>query len=438
MSGDDRPPGHGSAGRRPGPTRRRPENRLLIGFAVSRRRDADHGYLRRRRPALTRSLEIDGYRFTRYLSGPAGGHGPQPVVDGDVVCISDGEIYGAVAETGGAEDPISLYRRHGEDFAGRLDGDFALALYDFGRRVLLLANGPFGSKPLFVMGTEVASSRGALGGGERVAPNAVTVVDLDTGEHRRTTPEPFDFDHQHKESYDDWIRAFERAVARRAAEGCYVPLSAGYDSGGIDCALDRLGVIYKAYSIEGRENVDLLRRRNRAGEILRMDEATYAERGAFLRANAESETFRVTIFTGEEEDYDVLEDPATRGLALIHSRARAEGRRVFLSGQGADETLAACRHWPGTRFPENLEPWPDFAGNWQTAYLAKEEAAARACGVEARYPFLDRAVVQEFLWLAPELKNRHYKAPLHEYMTRCGYPFDENVKTGFTPLPRRS
>jgi hypothetical protein len=40
-----------------------------------------------------------------------------------------------------------------------------------------------------------------------------------------------------------------------------------------------------------------------------------------------------------------------------------------------------------------------------------------------------------FLWLSPELKNRNYKAPLREHMTRCGNPFDEGVKTGFCPLP---
>lgn len=398
----------------------------MSGFLVARRRGPEG------------SFEREGYRFTHRPSGAGGEAAGGPFVDDDVVCVLDGRLYDRHGAPAGGEVVIPLYRQHGEDFARHLDGDYALALYDFGRRVLLLSNGPFGTKPLFSRGTEAASRRGALGGGERVAPNALTVVDLDGGERRQATVEPFDFAHQHKESYDDWIRAFERAVAKRATGGCYLPLSAGYDSGGIACALGRSGVPYKAYSIEQGENVELLRRRNRAGEVLRMDEGTFAERGAFLRANAENETFRVTIFTGEEEDYDVLEDPATRGLALIHSRARAEGRRVFLSGQGADETLAACRHWPGTRFPDELRPWPDFAGNWQAAYLAKEETAARACGVEARYPFLDRAVVQELLWLAPELKNRHYKAPLHEYMSRCGYPFDENVKTGFTPLPRRA
>jgi asparagine synthetase B (glutamine-hydrolysing) len=120
---------------------------------------------------------------------------------------------------------------------------------------------------------------------------------------------------------------------------------------------------------------------------------------------------------------------------LIHSLARREGRRVFLSGQGGDEILDARRHWPGYLFPDKLRQWPDFSGGFQTAYLTKEEFVAGALGTEGRFPYLDRNMVQEFLWLSPELKNRNYKAPLHEYMTRCGYPFDEGVKTGFCPLP---
>jgi hypothetical protein len=35
-------------------------------------------------------------------------------------------------------------------------------------------------------------------------------------------------------------------------------------------------------------------------------------------------------------------------------------------------------------------------------YLAKEESTAGAHGVETRYPFLDRGVVQEFLWLSAD------------------------------------
>ena len=72
----------------------------------------------------------------------------------------------------------------------------------------------------------------------------------------------------------------------------------------------------------------------------------------------------------------MLEDDATCGLAWIHSRGRAEGHAVFLSGQGGDEILDARRDWPGYQFPERLEPWPDFFGGFQAAYLTKEEFVA--------------------------------------------------------------
>jgi asparagine synthetase B (glutamine-hydrolysing) len=405
----------------------------VSGFVVSRSPDADTSFVARRGPDLARTLEVEGYFFRHYLADVGGRRGPQPFVDGDVVAIFDGEIYSHPEAGGDAGVLTGLYRRHGEDLFRQLDGEYALAVYDFGRGIALLGTDAFGTKPLFAKGAEAASYRSGLGAGERLAPNTVTVVELASGRSRSRVVEPFDFDHQHKETYDDWIAAFERAVERRAADGCYLPLSAGYDSGAVDCALRVLGAEYRPFSIAGLENVDLLAKRN-GGEILRMTPETFAERLAFLRAHAEPATYRATNFLGERRCTDLLDDRATCGLALLHSLARADGRRVFLSGQGVDEIIAACRHWPGARFPERLEPWPDFCGNWQVAYLTKEELVAGAFGAEGRYPYLDRAVVQEFLWLSPELKNRRYKAPLHEYMTRHGYPFDENVKTGFNPL----
>ena len=52
-------------------------------------------------------------------------------------------------------------------------------------------------------------------------------------------------------------------------------------------------------------------------------------------------------------------------------------------------------------------------------------------GTESRYPYLDIDLVQEFLWLSTELKNKHYKAPLKEYFVRNDFPFDEGKKVGF-------
>ncbi len=402
----------------------------MSGFTVSLHTEPNPRFVERRGPDLTQSEDIEGYCFTHYLSRVTDERAPQPFVDGEIVCVWDGEIYDPPLENG---DLIPLYRRHGDDFARHLDGEFAVALYDFHRRVAILATDAFGTKPLFRKGTEVASYRSALRGGQRVPPNTVQVVHLNDGGGRWRLVEPFDFDHQHKDSYDDWQAAFEQAVAKRAIDGCYIPLSAGYDSGGIDCALRQLGTSYKAYSIEGVENLETLSQRN-SDEILTMDEAMVDEWLAFMRERTERATYRVTDFTGEYREFDMLEDKAPPGLAWIHSLASAEGRKVFLSGQGADEIIDARRHWPGYLFPEQLQQWPDFDSNFQVAYLMKEDYIGGTFGCEARYPFLDRAMVQEFLWLSPELKNRYYKAPLHVYMVSRDYPFDEQVKTGFLPI----
>ena len=406
----------------------------MSGLLITRNRDVERSFIARRGPDLTRTFEVEGYHFSHYLLNVDGKRAPQPFVDGDIVCVFDGEIYSMPSAGSDPGTLISLYRQHGDDFSRHLDGEFAVAIYDFGRRVMVLATDPFGTKPLFWRGTEAGSYSSGLGAGEQVAPNTVIVVHLDRDESYRRVGEPFDFDHQEKDSYDDWIVAFERAVRKRATNGCYIPLSAGYDSGGIDCALRQLGLKYKAYSVEGEENLVMLRQRNCDGEILRMDAQDIAAQEDFLRDHAEKASYRVTR-DGVLQECDMLEDRACCGLALIHTLARREGRRVFLSGQGGDEILDARRDWPGYRFPEKLRQWSDFAGGFQTAYLTKEDFVAGALGSEGRFPYLDRTVVQEFLWLSSELKNRNYKAPLHEYMTRCGYPFDAGVKTGFCPLP---
>ena len=90
-------------------------------------------------------------------------------------------------------------------------------------------------------------------------------------------------------------------------------------------------------------------------------------------------------------------------------------------------------------FPKDLTtcfPWRNFYYGTQQAYLAKEENVAGSLGIETRYPFLDKKVVQEFLWLSTELKNKNYKAPLCEYLTRNNVPFEKEVKLGFSCEPK--
>ena len=53
-------------------------------------------------------------------------------------------------------------------------------------------------------------------------------------------------------------------------------------------------------------------------------------------------------------------------------------------------------------------------------YIRGEEYIGGCFGFETRYPYCDKQLVQEFLWLKPELKNNfknsNYKPALHHYL----------------------
>ncbi|KAF4749029.1 hypothetical protein FOZ62_010615, partial [Perkinsus olseni] len=64
------------------------------------------------------------------------------------------------------------------------------------------------------------------------------------------------------------------------------------------------------------------------------------------------------------------------------------------------------------------------------------ELVAGSHGVEGRYPFLDRRVVQEWLWLSADVKNSAYKAPLKVLFDTLNYPYLP-TKVGFSVMSRQ-
>ena len=126
--------------------------------------------------------------------------------------------------------------------------------------------------------------------------------------------------------------------------------------------------------------------------------------------------------------YNILNDDATFGMAYLFNEARKKNYKIHLSGQGADEIFAdygfngnklKSHSIFGGKFPDDLKtifPWYSFYKGTQECFINKEEHVAGCYGIENRYPFLDKNVVQEFLNLSPVLKNKFYKAPLYNFL----------------------
>lgn len=307
----------------------------------------------------------------------------------------------------------------------------------------------------------------------QVLPNTATVVSLDAPYRTLSTRRLYEFDlRQHKSTVDDWDKAFNEALRKRVQHvkfPVFVALSGGYDSGLISAGLMGLGFKHHTITIVGDREDEIVYRRNELCGDLCMPKyfhlsvqdirhereyiATSVE--PFEYDIPEPGTVRDRDGKGKGKGqsfkhYVVAQDEASVGVSTVMKLARESGILVYLSGGGVDEIVTdygfhgkpRYGHYSQSSFaglfPGNLSdiyPWSNFFAGTQRAYLMKEEHVGGSHGVETRYPFLDVALVQEFLWLTADYKNAVYKHPLDEVLTRKGYPFTRGHKMGFHISP---
>ena len=421
-------------------------------------------YMRFRGPDATNSIQVNEYTIAHNILSITGEFTPQPFVDheDEIVCVYNGQIYnysdfGEYKSDG--ECIIPTYKKFGERAFITLDGEFAIVLADFKNNLLHLVTDPFATKPLWygINGGKIAvasyeSAVKSLGiKATKLEANTILTLELDSKAHVNSI-RTYDFVlHQFSESFDGWIKAFEESVRKRTRgirEKVFIGLSSGYDSGGIACELNKQNIPYKAYTVVGHEDQDVLRKRyemfnsNSCGVHLQDNRWAYKE---YINKNVEEFKYRIYSSSSDYNEFNtrLQDDNGSCGLSMICDNARKEGHKIYLSGSGSDEIFSDygfngekkfLHSNFGGLFPEDLEtifPWASFYGSTMVSYLAKEEYVAGSYGIETRYPYLDKYVVQEFLSLTHTLKNSKYKSVLDEYLTRSNYPFEKNIKRGF-------
>jgi asparagine synthetase B (glutamine-hydrolysing) len=439
---------------------------LITNKAIDQKLEQVNKYLKLRGPDATNIYKQEGITFVHNLLSMTGEFTPQPFIDDEVVCLFNGEIYnyldfGSYSTDG--ECLIPLYREFGEHFVKQLDGEFTLCLIDFKAREIIISSDVFAVKPLWFSFNSrwfgISSYESALlelnfPDSIKLKANTTYIFNLDNFRIKKELS-VYDFDlKQHKNTYDDWVRAFEQSIKKRyitSKQKVFIGLSSGYDSGAIACELSRQGVDFHAYSSLGSEHVEILEERHRLikkpseGFIFKAKRREKKEARNFIIDNVEDFKYRIYSDTSDYNEFalGVCNDRGSIGMSFISSVARENKRRIYISGMGADEIFSdygfagekKFKHSNfGGLYPDNLEtifPWASFYESSMLSYLMKEEYVSGAYGLEGRYPYLDKNVVQEFLWLTSSMKNQYYKSVLYHYLKTNNYPFKEGEKRGF-------
>lgn len=421
-----------------------------------------------RGPDLTSIETIDGFTYIHNLLSITGNKLKQPFTDIGIVCFYNGEIYNH-GDFGNFESDgqclIPAYKKHGPHFTKFLDGEFAIVLVDNNQKIIIVSSDTFKTKPIFYsvdnldLGVSTYSEPlKKIGYKEilKVPANTTIVFDyLSKKIINKFNVVNFDVTRQYKNNLNDWILAYEESIRKRTKnirENVFIGLSSGYDSGAICCELLKQKIKFKSYTLRGTENENVLLNRilllNNNGidyKILNKFDNELNNTISYIKENTED--FKYTICSSSS-DYNefglsLTDDGGSRNLSYICSEARKDNCKIMLSGMGPDEIYSdygfngnkIYSHSNfGGLFPQDLDsifPWNSFFGSSMESYIAKEEYVGGSYGIEVRYPFLDKKLVQEFLWLDVNLKNKSYKHPLDYYLQNNNFPYNKGEKLGF-------
>ena len=420
-------------------------------------------FINNRGPDSTHSLNINNINFVHFLLHLTGEKTPQPIIQDSIVCIFNGEIYNYKdIDSNSKSDVYSIiksYIDYGDDFAKYLDGEFVIILFDFSKNKFFICSDIFKTKPLFY---NINQSNIILASYEStckkiknqdylsIKPNTQMIFNIDTREKiSETKIHTFDLN-QHKTNYNDYTAALEKSILKRYPENGIplVTLSSGLDSGSIACCLNKYNKESLFISIPKNEDLNTLyQRKEILGEkhiFLDLSDEEKSIIKQHLHHNCEPFVWDFTY----HRSLGIVEDGFSQGSMLAKSKMidyckkNNQNIKILMSGIGADEIMAHNSYyslgWGNVDyFPDDLNqvyPWKNFYEGTMDNYIKGDEYIGGCFGFETRYPFCDKQLVQEFLWLKPELKNNYknsnYKPALHHYLDTNNF-FIYHKKLGF-------
>jgi asparagine synthase (glutamine-hydrolysing) len=404
------------------------------------RRRPDQAMLQRMADALLhRGPDDDGFLVapgvglaSRRLSIVGVSNGRQPIFNEDqsVVAVCNGELFdfperrqeleskGHIFRTqSDSEIIVHLYEEHGEGFLEHLKGQFAFALVDFRRRVVLLARDRVGICPLFwsqqgdflYFGSEIkaliasgavtpkADLRGldhlftffALGGRRTMFDGVQAIapghyLKIGWGGDGAATPVErkywdLDFPDWGEEdeptnaeaAIDAFQETFDRAVELRLRAD--VPV-VGYLSGGVDSAY----VLATAARVSGKALPNFTLR----VPDPRFDEADLAREAAraiggpstVVDAGAGIIVDNYAALTAASES-PVL-DTACAALLALSREVHSQGYKVVLTGEGADEGFAGYVWFKIREIARRLDIGDGFRPSTAISRVARKWAAS--------------------------------------------------------------
>jgi len=412
-------------------------------------------FVEKRGPDNTNEVRYNDINFVHFLLHLTGEKRIQPIIENNIACIFNGEIYNYKDILSNAKSDVDsiihIYKEKGVEGLRDLDGEFVIVILDFNKNEIIISADIFHTKPLFydigeniiISSYESGCQSIKKGVYKSIKPNEILVFDLvNRNLKKQFTFCEFDLN-QKKDKYTDFIDAFEKAVLKRYPEHNkpLVTLSSGLDSGAISCCLNKYDKKTLYISIPKNENrKTLINRAKILGNDhkfidLSNDDKKYYFK--YLQNNCEpcQWDWRYHPKLNNVDNAFKMGSMLGKSKIITVTKMNEPDIRVILSGIGADEIMAHNSYysqgWGNVDvFPDDLMrvyPWANFFGGTMDNYLRGDEYVGGCFGYETRYPFCDKDVVQEFLWLKAALKNNfngsNYKPALLYYLNKEKFPF---------------